>query len=458
MKAINWGALLMVLLLAGCAQKPVQETKPASSAAQTVEETETPAVKEYVYVQTADTDWGIRFLENGIELSDYSGKETVIEIPSEIEGETVLSIGEGCFNKSELAAVKVPETVTGIGNGAFYCSEKLEQVILPEGLESIGESAFAGCKKLTAIDLPAGIKELGAYCFNAAGLKEIVIPNGIDKVEDGTFMLCESLVTVTLPEKCTELGQKAFYKCSKLTEMELPDTVEKVWNRAFIGTPWYDAYCETQADGYVVFGDALYGCGLKPGKEMPRVRVIQPYAFLGVKELEKLVIPDSVEEIDAFAFADCDGLQEVVIPASVKSIGDYTFYGCTGLKKVTLPEKEDILKTGMFQDCSTLYEVNIPESTVEIPVGCFQSCYSLEKFTLPKSLKTIGEQAFAACLSIQEMYLPTSVTTIGKNAVAYIPFCIYNCEPKSCPPGWDPEWCGEEQDESVTINWGVKLQ
>jgi hypothetical protein len=112
-------------------------------------------------------DYEYAVLEDGtVEITDYIGNDSEVEIPAEIDGKIVTVIGEYAFCSCEkLEKIIIPNGVKTIDKYAFYHSFYLEEVILPEGLKTIGEHAFSGCYSLNKVDLPDSVVTLGRYSF-----------------------------------------------------------------------------------------------------------------------------------------------------------------------------------------------------------------------------------------------------------------------------------------------------
>jgi hypothetical protein len=102
--------------------------------------------------------------------------------------------------------VKIPDSVTSIGEGAFYQFENLESIIIPKGVTSIEYAAFACCKNL----------------------KNITIPDSVTNVDDLAFADCVSLTSVTIPDSVTNIGAYAFYDCKNLKSITIPDSVTNI--------------------------------------------------------------------------------------------------------------------------------------------------------------------------------------------------------------------------------------
>ena len=166
--------------------------------------------------------------------------------------------------------------------------------------------------------------------------------------------------TVAIPSKVaynnktydvTSIGSYAFYNCSGLTSITIPNSVTSIGNRAF------------------------YGCS----------------------DLTSVTIGNSVTSIGNVAFYGCSGLTSVTIPNSVTSIGSSAFNGCSGLTSVTIPNSVTSIGISAFRGCSGLTSITIPNSVTSIGNDTFYGCSDLTSVTIPESVKSIGSSAFAEC-------------------------------------------------------------
>jgi len=138
--------------------------------------------------------------------------------------------------------------------------------------------------------------------------------------------------------------------------------------------------------------------------------------FENVYFLEKVVLPETIEEIRSGAFKNCPQLKEINIPSKVKVIAANTFQGCTSLEKIDLPETIEEIRGDAFNGCTNLKEITLPSKITEIHGGTFQSCSSLQKIVIPEGVTRIGGSAFRYCSSLTEVTIPKTVTEIGSSA------------------------------------------
>lgn len=130
--------------------------------------------------------------------------------------------------------VIIPNSVTKIGEGAFYHCTNLSEITIPNSVTYIELDAFTGCHSLTSVVIPNSVTRIGSYAFaGCRSLESVEIPSSITKIEWGTFLLCKSLRSVKLPNSITEIGMSAFEDCHALSSIVIPQSVQKIEARAF---------------------------------------------------------------------------------------------------------------------------------------------------------------------------------------------------------------------------------
>lgn len=137
-------------------------------------------------------------------ITEYTGSDTNISIPSSIGSSTVTAIGSGAFaGNSDIRTVSIPSSVTQIGQEAFADCSSLTSVSLPSSLELIGIGAFYGCSDLTSVSIPNGTKTIGDEAFaQCNSLNSIIIPASVTSISDDAFDGCDSL-TISCEEGST---------------------------------------------------------------------------------------------------------------------------------------------------------------------------------------------------------------------------------------------------------------
>ena len=261
------------------------------------------------------------------------------------------------------------------------------------------------------------VTQIGNYAFyGCSSLRSVVIPEGVTTIGWSAFQGCSSLTEVVIPEGVTEIGSSAFSGCSALTEVVIPESVTEIGGYAFSGCSSLTEV--VLPEGVTEIGEqAFSGCSSLTSVSIPEgVTSIEEWAFYGCSSLTEVVIPEGVTEIGQAAFKGCSALTEMVIPEGVTSIGDNAFSGCSSLTSVVIPEGVTSIGSSTFQGCSALTEVVIPEGVTSIGGYAFYYCSSLTSVVIPESVTEIGGSAFSDCSSLTEVVIPESVTEIGGSA------------------------------------------
>ena len=210
------------------------------------------------------------------------------------------------FRNQKLTLYVIPNSVTSIGDRAFYDSRSLSNIVIPNSVTSIGDSAFEGCNSLGSLVIPNSVKNIGKGAFKwCKSLAEVVIPNSVTNIGEFAFCGCSSLADVVIPNSVTNIGKGTFANCSSLADVVIPDGVTSIGIEAFRD-------CSSLSS--VVIPDGVTSIGDR--------------AFCGCKSLSSVVIPDSVTCIGDYAFGGCKYLSSLVIPDSVTSIGHHVFWDC----------------------------------------------------------------------------------------------------------------------------------
>ncbi len=267
------------------------------------------------------------------------------------------------FYDCDLEAVALPETLTRIGEFAFYGNDKLAYIPLGKtALETVGEHAFTNCRALLSLDLPATVNAMGFAMLEGCGkLESLTLP----------FVGAPRGV-VDLPEGTDE------------TETDDEDALTTDHLGYIFGARSY-----VHSAGYIpaslITVTLLSGCGDIPAN-----------AFFECSSVREIVLPEGVTAIGRRAFYGCERLSKVVIPAGVTAIGDDAFHGCIRLVDLTVGAGVTDLGVQVFMDCLSLKTVTLPAGVTHLPNSAFAGCLSLETVTAP-GVTSQGEQVFRGC-------------------------------------------------------------
>lgn len=255
-------------------------------------------VHDYDYVITNGT----------VTITRYTGPGGNITVPSTRENLPVAAIGNSAFTPdfisiTSLTSVTLPDTVTNIGDRAFYYCKGLTNINLGNGVLRIGDSAFGDCDNLPNITLPASVRELGRQVFESCD--SLV---AIDVHPNNLFF--SSLDGVLLNKSQTRLLQ---FPPRKDGSYAVPDTVAS----------------------------------------------IEPYAVYACYYLTNVALGRSVTNIGEWAFAFCTVLTNITIQEGLTTVDDFAFYQCSSLPSITLPDSLSSTGARMFEGCGALTRAEI---------------------------------------------------------------------------------------------------
>ncbi len=358
------------------------------------------------------------------ESVEYIGEYAFIDSPSlesiDIRATNLIEIGYGAFAFTPITTITLPNSLTTLGDGAFYGCAELASVVLSESLTQIGEETFSGCYSLSAVVIPDSVTAIGDYAFGECyELADLTIGNSVTNIGIYAFGECYALSAVTIPDSVTAIGENAFAYCG-LTSVVIPDSVTTLGYLPFEGC--YSLESLTIGDGLTTIDENAFNGGydcLMTVVIGNGVTTIGGSAFYGCSALADLTIGTNVTAIGEYAFADCYALTELTIPEGVTTIGDYAFRGCTGLTDIVIPNSVTSLGLYPFEGCTSLESLTIGSGLTVISEEMFSFCSldNLTSITIENGVTTIGDYAFAGCSSLTSIIIPDSVTSIGEYAL-----------------------------------------
>ena len=255
------------------------------------------------------------------------------------------------------------------------------------------------------------VTSIGDNAFwGCSGLTSVTIPNSVSYIGKYAFASCSGLTSVTIPNSVSYIGEAAFGGCSGLTSVTIPNSVSYIGEAAFGGCSGLTSVTVDKNNGTY---DSRDNCNA----------IIETSTNKLIVGCKNTTIPNSVTSIGDRAFASCSGLTSVTIPNSVTSIGGYAFSGCSGLTSVTVDKNNGTYDSR--NNCNAIIETStnklivgcnntiIPNSVTSIGEFAFSDCSGLTSVAIPNSVTSIGESAFARCSGLTSVTIPNSVTSIG---------------------------------------------
>ena len=270
------------------------------------------------------------------------------------------------------------------------------------------------------------VTSIGSSAFyGCTSLTSITIPNSVTNIESSAFYGCTGLVSITIPNSVTSIGAYAFEGCTGLTSVTTGNGVTSIGFKAFYGCTCLTSISignsvtsiEGSSFGLTDLTSVVVASGNITYDSRDKCNAIIETAtntlVLGCKTTS---IPNSVTSIGDCAFMDCTGLVSITIPNSITSIGEYAFENCTALTSITIPNSVMNIGRETFLGCTSLTSIFIPNSVTSIGEYAFCDCTGLTSITIPNSVMSIGYAAFAECTGLTSITIPNSVTSIGSGA------------------------------------------
>ena len=346
----------------------------------------------------------------------------------------------GC---SSMTLLTIPNSVTFIGNNAFGGCSGLASIKVESGnpkydsrdncnaiVETSSNSLIIGCKNTI---IPNSVTSIGEGAFyGCSGLTSLTIPNGIISIGKDAFNMCRGLYSITIPESVTSIERCAFWN-TDLTSIVMETDNPLSWNDIF--TSWiYDG-----ATLIVPFGSRETYLSTKEWSKFKTIKefgeggeIGQEFEFNGLRykigegntvsvikggktTSGDIVIPNQVNfagiayTVTSFGdevFRDCHGINTAIIPNSLVSIGKKAFSGCINMKSVTIGNNVTSIGDAAFENCWGLSSLTIPQNVSSIGIYAFSASHLSTIITKIENPFGIKENVFKEVPSSATLIVP----------------------------------------------------
>ena len=341
-----------------------------------------------------------------------------ISLTELIFSEKATYIGADAFMGSGITSVTIPESITYIGDSAFYRCRDLTSISIPERVTKIGNRAFYECVSLPSITVPESVTSIGSEAFYGCdNLTHIFIPEGVAMVGNPIgkeYPLIKSLIIRSDIEADVEFD---FASADSLRVIEVPAGMLNV-NRDGLGftRPAFDSVTVTAGTLDYKGFEFLTLCR-------------STLRYINLSKAENTELPDE-------ALAECYRADSIALPANLERVGYAAFRGCMALKSIDIPASVTEIDDNAFEDCRSITAINFggtegtqaqagraaaPAAQSELRrIGnwAFYNCHQLQHLVIPEGVTEIGDAAFYGCTYLEDLELPSTVTRIGDNCFA----------------------------------------
>lgn len=339
----------------------------------------------------------------------------------------------------------------GGGNGIYPIGENgrpTGDVMVPSGVTTLDKYVFTYNSNVTSITFSEGLISMGAEaCKNDVNLESVSLPSTFKTFGQSTFESCSKLTTVNIPDSITELviGSRCFWGCNLSNESanKLISKSSEIQDYGFYGckniksieivATKFGNYCFDSCSGLTTakltntnssgsFGSAMFqGCTALETVVMPlEYRMIPPSMFKDTK-INIFTFPNTLVKIENSAFEQCSSLSTVTIADEATfSIGNYAFKKCSALTNDVVQNIISHASTFgyyAFSTCLGLTNLSIKSAGESM----FEYCTNLVSVEISEPYQNkIQNSIFTGCTSLESCILPNNATTIGINV-------FYNC-------------------------------
>ncbi|EAY22981.1 surface antigen BspA-like [Trichomonas vaginalis G3] len=320
------------------------------------------------------------------------------------------------------------------------CSSELSgEVVIPRTVKEIYSKseydyAFKNCYwKITSIKFEedSEIISISNYSFYWTKIKSADLSNcnHLTLLNESVFYKSYGLKSIKLPQNILSIGGKCFYINLALSSIDLPDSVEIIYEGAFSGSGLTTINISKNSKLKKLDSGCFFGTNLIKIFIPKSLNEISSEVFNRCKYLENITVDPENEYYKSdskslftgtdnstlFKVVESYSESEYIVPNYVTNISDWCFFNAN-ISSIQLHNNISWIGSSTFSYCTNLTFITIPESVTSIGYSTFYSCTSLTYITIPEGVTYIGEAAFVGCTSLTNITIPESVTYIGDGA------------------------------------------
>jgi hypothetical protein len=366
-----------------------------------------------VWIHAQSGNWSFIFQHGERHLFVHNGPPDFQIIPREVTVRgaqwKVLGISDSLFVAYETRAVSIPDFITSINSYFTVRNDSVTKIKIPASIEVL--DGFADFVALHKVRFARGGHLRVVKGFRCCPLLKIIeIPASVEIIYNTAFVDCTSLSNVTFEDLSHLKVIDGFRECPQLCRIEIPWLVTQIAGMTSctsLQTILFDGQEHLRViDG---FSKCIF---LRTVTLPPSVEILGLTAFSSCSALKTVAFAKngSLSKIDGFS--DCKTLARLEIPSSVREISEHGFSNCSALETVRFAPDACLELLNGFHHCSALTSIAIPASVTRIALKGFSGCKSLREVTFLRGSRLVEVEGFSDCTSLQKIVFPASVRRV----------------------------------------------
>jgi len=260
----------------------------------------------------------------------------------------------------------------------------------------------------------------GAF-FECSSLAQVILPESVERLGTGAFAGCRSLASFS--GKGVVIFENFVFERTALTSFEIPEKTTKVSARTFLGTPVGEYTVQSGNTEFSAKDGVLFNADRSKLEIYP-----------AEKEEKDYQIPEGCTEIGRYAFRDVKNLKSIDL-TGVVSLEEGAFYGASLSGKLILPDSLTKLEGGfLFENCTELTSVDFGKGLEETSYRMFENCTAIKQVNAGNHLKKIAARTFTGCDALTEVKLPQSITWADEHT---LPKTVYSRQMRTQHHVWN---------------------